>query len=177
MNSRQNITPKHGSGWERPVLCACVGPQRTLLAPAGGWRCRSRPSGSGVAAVACFFMVSVIRDLLSLFTMGVVAFGTLSRAVLFLCCIGIQSRGSVKLPLNMLWLFYFLFMIPGVDAVICRSCFGDAPDCSGETAQCPWVKDVAANAVAVTAAAGGIITLEKVLPNKFVRLFTGSPRG
>ena len=27
---------------------------------------------------------------------------------------------------------------------------------------------VAANAVAVTAAAGGIITLEKVLPNKFV---------
>ena len=103
--------------------------------------------------------------------MGVVAFGTLSRAVLFLCCIGIQSRGSVKLPLNMLWLYYFLFMLPGVDAV-CTSCFGDAPDCSGETAECPWVKDVAANAVAVTAAAGGIITLEKVLPNKFVRLFT-----
>ena len=103
--------------------------------------------------------------------MGVVAFGTLSRAVLFLCCIGIQSRGSVKLPLNMLWLFYFLFMLPGVDAV-CRSCFGDAPDCNGDTTQCPWIRDVAANAVAVTAAAGGIITLEKVLPNKFVRLFT-----
>ena len=44
------------SRMERPVLCACVGPQRTLLAPAGGWRCRSRPSGSGVAAVACFFI-------------------------------------------------------------------------------------------------------------------------
>ena len=29
------------SRMERPVLCACVGPQRTLLAPAGGWRCRS----------------------------------------------------------------------------------------------------------------------------------------
>ena len=44
------------SRMERPVLCACVGPQRTLLAPAGGWRCRSRPSGSGVAAVARFFI-------------------------------------------------------------------------------------------------------------------------
>ena len=42
------------SRMERPVLCACVGPQRTLLAPAGGWRCRSRPGGSGVAAVARF---------------------------------------------------------------------------------------------------------------------------
>ena len=61
-------------------------------------------------------------------------------------------------------------MIPGVRGV-CQSCFGDAPDCSGSTASCPWVKDVANNVIAVTAAAGGVITLEKILPNKFVRLF------
>ena len=103
--------------------------------------------------------------------MRVDALCTLSCVISLFCCIGIQSRRRVKPLLDMLWLYFLLFMLPGADCA-CQSCFGDAPDCPGTTANCPWVKDVANNVIAVTAAAGGVITLEKILPNKFVRLFT-----
>ena len=88
--------------------------------------------------------------------MRVDALCTLSREVSVFCCIGIQSRRRLKTPFDMLWLYFLLFMIPGVRGT-CQSCFGDAPDCSGSTANCPWVKDVANNVIAVTAAAGGVL--------------------
>ena len=76
-------------------------PRRGAGAAAAG---QAVPVSRQAPVSLCGFTLSTFVSL----RLGVVAFGTLSRAVLFLCCIGIKSRGSVKLPLNMLWLYFCL---------------------------------------------------------------------
>ena len=72
---------------------------------------------------------------------------------------------------DVLWLF--LLFLPTVSGV-CTSCFGDEPTCAGDASTCPWRTVVASNVAAVAGATGALIALEKVLPNKFVRLFSRS---
>ena len=67
-----------------------------------------------------------------------------------------------------LWLL-FLYL-PGCTAV-CTTCYGQGEGCPGDGTSCPWLVGVAANVAAITAAAGGALTVSKLLPPKFVRLF------
>ena len=87
------------------------------------------------------------------------------------CCIGTVSRKSCMACSDVLWLF--LLFLPTASGV-CTSCFGDEPTCGGDAATCPWQTVVASNIAAVAGATGALIALEKVLPNKFVRLFSRS---
>ena len=87
------------------------------------------------------------------------------------CCIGTGSCESGMARCDVLWLF--LLFLPTVSGV-CTSCFGDEPTCAGDASTCPWRTVVASNVAAVAGATGALIALEKVLPNKFVRLFSRS---
>ena len=89
------------------------------------------------------------------------------------CCIGTMSRKPGMASCDVLWLFLFLTFLPTASGV-CTSCFGDEPTCAGDAKACPWQTVVASNVAAVAGATGALIALEKVLPNKFVRLFSRS---
>ena len=86
----------------------------------------------------------------------------------FVCCIGIKS--PQRCCSDMLWLL-MLFAISPCDAV-CTVCFGNNDSCGGDAATCPWGTVVGSNVAAVTGAVGAAITLEKLLPTKYLRLFT-----
>ena len=89
------------------------------------------------------------------------------------CCIGTMSRKPGMASCDVLWLFLFLTFLPTASGV-CTSCFGDEPSCAGDADTCPWQTVLASNVAAVAGASGALIALEKVLPNKFVRLFSRS---
>ena len=80
---------------------------------------------------------------------------------------------SYGIPSGVLLLLFFLAMLPSVSAV-CTVCYGHADGCTGDSTACPWVTGVAANVAMVSAAAGGILKIQKLLPAKFVRLFPRS---
>ena len=90
--------------------------------------------------------------------------------VMLFCCIGIKS--SHLKCFDMLWLI--LFWNFGVCEAVCTSCYGEATSfgCKGDKSTCPWFVTLAENAASVAAATGGIIALEKLLPVRFVRLFS-----
>ena len=54
---------------------------------------------------------------------------------------------------------------------VCTQCYGRAEGCSGDPSGCPWVTGLAANAAVISAAAGGVLSIVKLLPSKFVQLF------
>ena len=54
---------------------------------------------------------------------------------------------------------------------VCSSCFGAAPGCTGDPKSCPWTTDVGSNVTAIAAAAGGVLTVAKLLPRKLALLF------
>ena len=71
----------------------------------------------------------------------------------------------------MLWCFLFsLFPLVGA---VCPMCFGNAIGCTATSADgCPWTTGVASNVAAVAAAVGAAITLDALLPPRYLRLFT-----
>ena len=98
-------------------------------------------------------------------------FGFVVLMLLYVCCIGIKS--SSRGDYDMLWLWLsILFLIISPGAAVCESCWGDASGCQGVTDQCPWIVVLAGNVAAVTSASGTVITLEKILPAKYIRLFS-----
>ena len=83
------------------------------------------------------------------------------------CCWGTMLSTSVYSVLLL-----FLCGCTGVSAV-CTSCFGSASGCTGDPATCPWATAVAGNVAAVAAAgAAAKVALDKILPPKYVRLFS-----
>ena len=67
-------------------------------------------------------------------------------------------------------LLLLLISLPGSFSV-CISCYGLAQGCPGDGSPCPWATGVAANIAAITAAVGGALSVSKLLPPKFARLF------
>ena len=87
---------------------------------------------------------------------------------MFGCCIG-----TVHPPYRgfcVLWLFLIHFASP--ITAVCTYCFGDGQGCKGNAATCPWNVGVAANVAAVGAGGAALITLEQLLPPRYLRLFT-----
>jgi len=71
------------------------------------------------------------------------------------------------------WGLYWLclaYLVPVCHGV-CTSCWGKCEGCTGTTASCPWITGVAAN-VAVVAGGTGTLALSKLLPVRYLRLFT-----
>ena len=79
----------------------------------------------------------------------------------------LHSHGSCSVLLLLMTLNF-------VDGV-CTLCFGQLPGCNNTNrANCPGVVDVAANVAAVTAAAGAVVSISKILPHKYIRVFPAS---
>ena len=76
--------------------------------------------------------------------------------------------GATSFHFCVLWLL--LISLPGSFSV-CISCYGLAQGCPGDGSPCPWATGVAANIAAITAAVGGALSVSKLLPPKFARLF------
>ena len=68
-------------------------------------------------------------------------------------------------------LFFFSFVLNGVSAVVCNTCFGAALPLNHESVNCPYNKDVAANAAADEATALSVIHL---LPHDLVAFLSRS---
>ena len=71
----------------------------------------------------------------------------------------------------MLWLTFFVFLITPVTSV-CNVCFGDAQGCSGASDHCPWKIGMAENVAAIAGAVASVIKLDKLLPPRYLRVFT-----
>ena len=57
--------------------------------------------------------------------------------------------------------------------MVCPMCYGNAIGCTATNADaCPWTTGVASNVAAVAAAVGAPITLDALLPARYLRLFT-----
>ena len=87
---------------------------------------------------------------------------------MFGCCIG-----TVHPPCRgfcVLWLFLTYFACP--ITAVCTFCFGDGQGCKGDSSTCPWNVGAAANVAAVGAGGAALITLEQLLPPRYLRLFT-----
>ena len=69
-------------------------------------------------------------------------------------------------------LFYFVNVVYGV----CQQCYGKATGegCTGDAATCPWVTGLSANTavIAGTTGAAATLVLSKILPVRWLRLFT-----
>jgi hypothetical protein len=94
--------------------------------------------------------------------------------LLFCCCIGIQipctAPGGDS---NFIILWLILFSLLDMGEAVCPMCFGQAMGCSStDAANCPWATGVAANVAAVAGAIGAAITLDKLLPPRYLRLFS-----
>ena len=94
---------------------------------------------------------------------------------MFVCPIGIQIPGTSLFNGSgtsiILWCVLFS-LFSNVEAV-CPMCYGNAIGCSASSADaCPWSTGVASNVAAVAAAVGAVITLDALLPARYLRLFT-----
>ena len=67
-------------------------------------------------------------------------------------------------------LLLILVFLPLCDCV-CTQCYGRAEGCTGNPVTCPWVTGLASNAAVISAAAGGVLSIVRLLPGKFVKLF------
>lgn len=94
--------------------------------------------------------------------------------LLFCCCIGIQTPGTAPWGgSNYVILWLILFSLFDMGEAVCPMCFGQALGCSAtDAANCPWTTGVAANVAAVAGAVGAAITLDKLLPPRYLRLFS-----
>lgn len=89
----------------------------------------------------------------------------------FVCCIGTMlSFRFFKVSFHFCVLWLLFHSLPGCTAV-CTTCYGEGQGCPGDGSTCPWLVGVAANVAAISAAVGGALTVSKLLPPKFVRLF------
>ena len=70
-------------------------------------------------------------------------------------------------------LLLLLFFLPIVTPV-CTTCYGLGEGCPGDGSSCPWLEGIAANVTAIAAGAGATLSVAKLLPPKFVRLFPRS---
>ena len=86
--------------------------------------------------------------------------------------LGLLGVRAPCIPSSVLWLVAISFL-PSVRGV-CQHCFGGAHGCDGTGDSCPWHHLVAANAAAVGAAVGGAVSVAKILPSKFLRVFPRS---
>lgn len=69
--------------------------------------------------------------------------------------------------LKMLALFMMIMPI----SAVCAHCRGAADTCTGNTATCPWVTGIAANAATMAAGVSGVLILTHLLPLHLQRLF------
>ena len=130
---------------------------------ASRWR-RAPLSGPSVTAVLRFSSFTLVLLSLNL--------STLSFVRLVVCCFGtmLPIVFSLLSPSISSVLLLILVFLPLCDCV-CTQCYGRAEGCSGNPAACPWVTGLASNAAVISAAAGGVLSIVRLLPGKFVQLF------
>ena len=100
------------------------------------------------------------------------AISCVSTVVFVFCSLGAMLPFRLFYPnFSALSLFILHSLFLKVNAV-CTECYGAGEGCTGDPATCPWRTAYVANAAAMGAAAGGVITVSKLLPLRFSRIFT-----
>ena len=96
----------------------------------------------------------------------------MSFVLLVVCCFGTMPPivFSLLSPSISSVLLLILVFLPLCDCV-CTQCYGRAEGCTGNPVTCPWVTGLASNAAVISAAAGGVLSIVRLLPSKFVQLF------
>ena len=83
-------------------------------------------------------------------------------------CIRLVGSGRYASHWLAIWIFSFTI---GFAEAVCTSCYGAASGCRGNPTTCPWITQVAHNVAAFSAAAGGMLVVERLLAPKYVKLF------
>ena len=140
----------------RRVLCACVG--RGSESRVCDWRSGGDPERGGARprVSLCCTLLSADSYCFCLLLLGRVQSSGHFTATLLSYCLTSYARSQAKMEFSN-----------------CSSCWGEAPGCDGKAdgSGCPWKNEALTNVSAMAKQDGSKVSVEKLLPAKYLRLF------